>query len=232
MFYYLQLKGRLPEPQVRFYAAQILLALEHLHGSNVIYRDLKPENILISKDGYLRLTDFGLSKESESRGAATSTFCGTSEYLAPEMVLGKAYTECVDWWEFGILIYEMLIGHAPFRSQQLQDLFQRIINDPVVFPCATHPSPECMEIVQLLLAKDPAERLSNPNVIKQHAWFRGLNWDDLYLKRLTPPYVPHLANPEDISHFNSDWVNPSEKLADAPPVPDSENPFKDFTFVK
>ena len=107
-YYYLQKKGKLPEISVKFYAAQILLAIEHLHSQNIVYRDIKPENILIGADGYLRMTDFGLSKEGVTKDNQTNTFCGTPEYLAPEIILGKEYSEPVDWWGFGVLIYEMI----------------------------------------------------------------------------------------------------------------------------
>ncbi|KAL7721144.1 Protein kinase C [Entamoeba marina] len=155
LYYYLQKKRKVPEQDAKFYAAQVLLAIEHLHSSKIVYRDIKPENILIDSDGYLRLTDFGLSKENIGKENTTATFCGTPEYLAPEVVIGKNYSESVDWWGFGILIYEMVHGNAPFTSADIQDLFQMIIHNSLTFPSDSYPSTECKECISKLLEKDP-----------------------------------------------------------------------------
>jgi serine/threonine protein kinase len=183
-----------PEERAKFYIAQIILALECLHQMNIIYRDVKLENVLICEDGYLKLTDFGLSKEGVTNENKTSTFCGTPEYLAPEVVIGKDYSEQVDWWGIGILIYEMLHGNAPFTSSDIQELFQRIISDEVVYPNAAFPSQPCKHIIDSLLIKEPEKRLIQPNLIKSHPWFTGFDWDGLYQKKLSPPYIPILKD--------------------------------------
>jgi serine/threonine protein kinase len=127
LFFYLSKIGRFKEKSAIFYAANILLALEVLHENGIVYRDLKPENILISQDGYAKLTDFGLSKD-DMMGKFTNSICGTSEYLAPEVFLGKGYGMACDWWSFGCLIYEMLTGLPPFYFKSKNDLYNAIMN--------------------------------------------------------------------------------------------------------
>ena len=230
-YYYLQKKGKLPEISVKFYAAQILLAIEHLHSQNIVYRDIKPENILIGADGYLRMTDFGLSKEGVSKDNQTNTFCGTPEYLAPEIILGKEYSEPVDWWGFGVLIYEMIHGNAPFTSNDIQELFQRIVSAEIKFPLPNGPSTQCKDIIVALLERDPETRLCQPNLIKSHSWFNGFDWDGLFQKKLLPPYVPELKDEKDISHFSKELTSESTEL-DTDEVVDSKDYFNEFTFVK
>ncbi|EDR25968.1 hypothetical protein, conserved [Entamoeba dispar SAW760] len=230
-YYYLQKNGKVSEEDAKFYAAQILLAIEHLHSSNIVYRDIKPENILIGADGYLRLTDFGLSKENVTKENTTNTFCGTPEYLAPEVVIGKDYSEPVDWWGFGILIYEMIHGHAPFTSEDIQQLFQKIIHDPVIFPNVSYPTADCKRCIQDLLVKDPEKRLTNPNNIKSHPWFKGFDWEGLFQKKLSPPFVPVLKDKTDTSNFNEDIINETAKI-DEGEVVDSKDYFNDFTYCK
>ncbi|ELP94179.1 hypothetical protein EIN_185860 [Entamoeba invadens IP1] len=230
-YYYLQKNQKVSELDAKFYAAQILLAIEHLHSSNIVYRDIKPENILICADGYLRLTDFGLSKENVTDQSKTSTFCGTPEYLAPEVVIGKEYAETVDWWGFGILIFEMIHGHAPFVSEDIQELFQKIIHDEVTFENQNYPSPQCKQCIRKLLEKDPAKRLTDPNNIKSEEWFKDFDWEGLYQKKLTPSYIPVLKDKTDTSNFNEDIIGESTTLDETEKV-DSKNYFNDFTYCK
>ena len=135
LFHHLQREKRFSEPRVVFYAAEILTALQYLHENGVIYRDLKPENILLRDDGHITLTDFGLCKEGlTSDQDRTDTFCGTPEYLAPEVLKGEGYTKSVDWWSFGSLVFEMLAGLPPFYSQDVQEMYKNIMTQPLVFP--------------------------------------------------------------------------------------------------
>ncbi len=134
LFFHLQQERKFSEDRVRFYAAEILLALEHLHLSGVVYRDLKPENLLLMDTGHIVLTDFGLAKEGMfSYDSKTDTFCGTPEYLAPEILLNNGYGKAVDWWSYGCLIFEMSSGLPPFYSQDVQEMYKRILNDKLSF---------------------------------------------------------------------------------------------------
>ena len=157
--------------------------MEHLHKNKIIYRDLKPENILIAEDGYLKLTDFGLSKLLEENEDKTKSICGTPDYLAPEMFTKQGYTKMVDWWALGVLIYEMLIGIPPFYSKSNLDLFYAIRNKSVKFP--SYISKKAKNLIIKLLRKNPNERLGSKNdseEIKNHIWFSSINWDQLYYK--------------------------------------------------
>ncbi|KAJ1550208.1 Serine/threonine kinase, partial [Cladochytrium tenue] len=122
------------ERRAKFYAAEVLLALEYFHRNNIVYRDLKLDNILLSLEGHIKLADYGLCKENMPHGTSTSTFCGTPEFMAPEILLERPYTHAVDWWAFGVLIYEMLLGQAPFRGDDEDQIFEAILHDEVVFP--------------------------------------------------------------------------------------------------
>jgi len=201
LFHHLQTDKRFAENRVRFYAAEILLGLEYLHNSGVLYRDLKLENLLLTADGHIILTDFGLSKEGlEGSDAITATFCGTPEYMAPEMISGKGYGKAVDWWSFGSLIFEMLTGLPPFYNQDVQQMYRLILTARLTFP--PYMSETARGLVQLLLEKDPSRRLSNPELIKRHPFFEGIDWDALYRKKITPPFIPPVSSAVDISQID------------------------------
>ncbi|KAI8376458.1 kinase-like domain-containing protein [Radiomyces spectabilis] len=189
LFEYLQRERRLTEEHTRFYAAEIVCALEEIHAHHVVYRDLKPENILMDGQGHLALTDFGLCKELHNTDH-TRTFCGTSEYLAPEMVLQQPYGQAVDWWSLGILLYEMLTGLPPFHSSNLETLYRRICKASVKFPSFL--SSEAVDIIRRLLDRDPRQRLGAHDVkqVKQHPFFKGIRWDLISKKKVQPPHRP------------------------------------------
>eukprot|EP00879_Flechtneria_rotunda_P014547 GHRR01015202.1.p1 GENE.GHRR01015202.1~~GHRR01015202.1.p1 ORF type:complete len:698 (+),score=278.76 GHRR01015202.1:156-2249(+) len=226
-----QPRKRLKEAHVKFYAAEVLLALQYLHLLGYVYRDLKPENILLHHTGHVLLTDFDLSyskgstipkmhtKSSDNTGfrctkaeepldptkgpngdellllaepvARANSFVGTEEYLAPEVINASGHAAPVDWWSYGILIYELLFGTTPFRGQRREETFENVLRNPLTFPAKPVISPEAQDLISKLLAKDPAARLgtrAGAEEIKKHPWFEGINW--ALLRNQPPPYVP------------------------------------------
>jgi serine/threonine protein kinase len=179
--------GQLSVPESRLYIAELALALDYLHSMKIIYRDLKPENIMLDADGHLKLTDFGLVKQVKERGGSTSTFCGTPEYLAPEMVEQRPYTEAIDWWALGILLYEILFGQTPFYRRQKAVMYKVIGTQEVQFPPGS--DPVAVDFISGLLQKNPEKRL-NFQRMKNHAFFKGMNFDDVLAKKYKPLYVP------------------------------------------
>eukprot|EP01017_Pseudomicrothorax_dubius_P002396 TRINITY_DN10054_c0_g10_i2.p1 TRINITY_DN10054_c0_g10~~TRINITY_DN10054_c0_g10_i2.p1 ORF type:complete len:386 (+),score=80.88 TRINITY_DN10054_c0_g10_i2:65-1222(+) len=209
LFYLLQKKKMFNEEQVKFYAGQIALALQHLHENNIIYRDLKPENVLIDTQGYIRITDFGLSKEGvygSNKGA--NTICGTPEYLAPEMLLKKGHGKAVDWWTFGAIVYEMVTGLPPFYTSNREELFRRIVHEALPIP--KYLSENLKSLFHGVFQKNPEKRLgSGPDgalEIVKHPWFSTLDWDALYRKEIRPPFVPKLKNELDVSNFDPEFT--------------------------
>ncbi|KAH7492064.1 cGMP-dependent protein kinase [Phytophthora ramorum] len=197
--------GRLPNDHARFYASHVLMALEYLHDRCIVYRDLKPENLLIDPQGYLKVVDFGFAKVVDDR---TYTLCGTTEYLAPELVLGKGHNRGVDYWALGILIYEMVVGHSPFAGSNQVDQMQicrNIVKEKVEFPGWV--SSSCRDIILKLLERDLTKRLGlthgGARTIRSHAWFTKLDWDAMRLKKVNAPYRPKLADPLDASKFEA-----------------------------
>jgi CRP-like cAMP-binding protein len=195
--------GRLPNDHARFYASHVLMALEYLHERCIVYRDLKPENLLIDPQGYLKVVDFGFAKVVDDR---TYTLCGTTEYLAPELVLGKGHNRGVDYWALGILIYEMVVGHSPFAGSSQVDQMQicrNIVKEKVEFPGWV--SSSCRDFILKLLERDLTKRLGlthgGARAIRSHAWFAKLDWDAMLQKKVTAPYRPKLADPLDASKF-------------------------------
>eukprot|EP00727_Mastigamoeba_balamuthi_P001125 m51a1_g11009 putative ph-protein kinase domain containing protein (431) ;mRNA; r:371953-373727 len=233
LFYHLQREKKFTEERVRFYAAEILLGLEYLHNNNVLYRDLKLENLLLTNDGNVVMTDFGLSKDNlVGNEARTATFCGTPEYMAPEMLSAKAYGKQVDWWSFGSLIFEMLTGLPPFYSQDIQEMYHRIVSDKLSFP--PYVSDNTRSLLSLLLEKDPAKRLTDPELIKRHPFFEGIDWDQLFQKKITPPFVPPVTGDQaDTSQIDPVFTEeaPSLDLGGGEEAVD-RNTFAGFTYVK
>eukprot|EP01016_Furgasonia_blochmanni_P040196 TRINITY_DN5101_c0_g2_i2.p1 TRINITY_DN5101_c0_g2~~TRINITY_DN5101_c0_g2_i2.p1 ORF type:complete len:295 (+),score=67.55 TRINITY_DN5101_c0_g2_i2:552-1436(+) len=180
-------KRRLSEDVARIYAAEVLLALEALHQNLIIFRDLKPDNVVLDEDGHAMLTDFGLSKEGV-RNNISRSFCGSVAYLAPEMLLRSGHNRTVDWYLFGVLIYEMIVGLPPYFSPKRDELFENIQKAPLRLPKSM--SEEAKHLVKMLLCRNPAQRLGAKNdadEIKQHPWFAGLNWNDVMERKLKPP---------------------------------------------
>jgi len=233
LFFHLQKEKRFNEDRVRFYAAEILLALEHLHQNGIIYRDLKPENILITNEGHIVLTDFGLCKEGiEKEDDRTGTFCGTPEYLAPEVLKGKGYGKEVDWWSYGSLVYEMLTGLPPFYSQDVQEMYRKIMTDKLKFPNGM--SEDSKSLLEGLLQRDISLRLKDPSKIKDHAFFKTIDFNSLYNKKIKPSFVPDVKGAHDVSQIDPMFVKETPNISPSQPnnidSADQQN-FEGFTYV-
>jgi serum/glucocorticoid-regulated kinase 2 len=195
LFFHLRKQRRFSIDQARFYSAQLCLALTYLHSHDIVYRDIKLENILMDKLGHIHLTDFGLSKEGVTEvNSGAQTFCGTAEYVAPELLHHKPYGKAADWWSFGILVYEMITGKTPFYSKNRSQMFQAITHTPVAFPLNF--PPEAADLIEKLLQKDPLERLGIDGVqgFKTHPFFACIDWAKLEKKEMLPPYKPNVQS--------------------------------------
>lgn len=179
--------------EVRFYIAEIVVALGYIHSKGIIYRDLKPENVLLDTDGHVRLTDFSLSKDLRSNDL-TSTFCGTNEYLAPEVVRGESYGIAIDWWTVGVLMYEMMYGKTPFFCANKAQMFKRVLTADIFFPWTVDESAE--SLLRGLLCKDPAKRFGFRQVVA-HEFFAGIDFSDVLSKKLQPLHIPKDRHPID-----------------------------------
>lgn len=207
LFHHLQREGPFDLNRARFYTAELLCALECLHEYNVIYRDLKPENILLDYTGHIALCDFGLCKLNMGTNDQTKTFCGTPEYLAPELLLGQGYTKAVDWWTLGVLFYEMLTGLPPFFDQDINTMYHKIVKDPLLFPADM--DREAKSLITGLLERDPSKRLgvNGAAEIKAHPFFNQIDWKFLLNKKYAAPFLPLVASAVDTSNFDSEFTN-------------------------
>ncbi|XP_043248885.1 serine/threonine-protein kinase N isoform X2 [Colletes gigas] len=225
------------EPRAVFYSACVVLGLQYLHESRIIYRDLKLDNLLLDTEGYVKIADFGLCKEGMGYGDRTGTFCGTPEFLAPEVLTETSYTRAVDWWGLGVLIFEMLVGESPFPGDDEEEVFDSIVNDEVRYPRFL--SLEAIAIMRRLLRKNPDRRLGSSERdaedVKKQAFFRHIAWDDLLLRRVKPPFVPVIHSVEDVSNFDEEFTSEKPQLTppkDPRPLNDLEQSlFKDFTYM-
>ena len=210
LFSVLRAQHRFLEPVAAFYAAIVVLVFEYLHDRRIVYRDLKPENLLFDAQGYLKLVDFGFSKEVVTK---TWTLCGTPEYLAPEIILNKGHDRCSDWWALGILIYEMVVGSPPFTDDNdPMQVYQKVLKGRVPVPKGQRPlAKDSKEIILRLLARDVSERLGCQKLgceeVKRVQFFSNLNWHRLEKKLIQPPYVPEIADPFDVSNFDADGLS-------------------------
>ncbi|KII86751.1 hypothetical protein PLICRDRAFT_55660 [Plicaturopsis crispa FD-325 SS-3] len=204
LFHHLQREQRFNEERARFYSAELLLALEHLHELDVVYRDLKPENILLDYTGHIALCDFGLCKLNMTKNDTTNTFCGTPEYLAPEILNAQGYSKGIDWWTLGVLLYEMLSGLPPFYDEVTDKMYQKILQEPLVF--GPEIGAEARSILTGLLTRDPSQRLgvNGAEEIKKHPFFANhIDFKKLLQKKIQPPFKPSVASPVDVSNFDT-----------------------------
>ncbi|KAJ9099263.1 hypothetical protein QFC21_004144 [Naganishia friedmannii] len=200
--------------QAKFYACEVLLALEYFHRKGIIYRDLKLDNILLTLDGHIKVADYGLCKENMWFGKTTNTFCGTPEFMAPEILLEQRYTRAVDWWAFGVLTYEMLLGQSPFKGDDEDEIFDAILEDEPLYPMSM--PGDAVSLLTKLLLRDPIRRLGagedDAEAIKRHPFFRDVNFDDVHHKRIPPPYKPTIGNPTDVSNFDTEFTKEKPTL--------------------
>jgi len=232
LFFHLQNDRRFNNERARFYAAEICLGISHLHSSGIIYRDLKPENLLLDSSGHVKITDFGLSKEGLEGNQRTKTFCGTPEYLAPEVLDGKAYSKAVDWWSVGTLIFEMLTGLPPFYCEDVQKMYSLKLSAELTIP--DYVEEAAQDIIFKFLDRNPETRLCDIEGIKSHPWFAGINWERLLRKEVEPPYVPHVSK-ESTQLIDESFTNMDIKtaLGDTNSVITTGKPdqFEGFTYM-
>lgn len=214
MFSLLRNMRRFPEGMVKFYAAQVLLAFEYLHYLTIAYRDLKPENILITAEGFIKVADLGFAKLIP-KDKRTWTLCGTPDYMAPEIIMNKGYAHAVDWWAYGVLLYEMTTGFPPFMHQEQMKTFEHIISGKVKF--TNQFGSELKDLIKNLIQTDLSRRYGNLkngiHDIKDHAYFQNVDFMSIYKQSVKPPYVPKVKSPGDASNFEK-WEEEKLKIAD------------------
>ena len=237
MFFHLHKEKRFSNEKARFYIIEIILAIEFLHKHNMLYRDLKPENIMVDSNGHIKLTDFGLSKMFTKTKEKAFTICGTPQYLAPEILSDDGYDNSVDWWSLGCVMYEMLVGKAPFKipkgSYLSADLYKKKISIP------EYVTPEAKDLISKLLIPNPKNRLGygkdGSQKIKDHPYFEGINWQDAWDRKLEPPLVPQLKSETDLSYFDKMFTNEKIEGSNVSEVPSTlvsqANDYKGFTYV-
>ncbi|RWS17518.1 ribosomal protein S6 kinase beta-1-like protein [Dinothrombium tinctorium] len=235
LFMHLEREGIFLEDTACFYLAEIVLALEHLHRQGIIYRDLKPENILLDHKGHIKLTDFGLCKEAIQEGAVTHTFCGTIEYMAPEILTRSGHGKAVDWWSLGALMYDMLTGAPPFTSDNRKKTIEKILKCKLTLP--PYLTPDARDLLRKLLKRQVNFRLGagpdDAEPIKRHSFFRHLNWHDVLNKKVEPPIKPVLKSEDDVSLFDSRFtkLTPIDSPDDSLLSESANELFLGFTYV-
>lgn len=235
LFMHLEREGIFLEDTACFYLAEIILALQHLHRLGIIYRDLKPENILLDAQGHVKLTDFGLCKEHIQEGIVTHTFCGTIEYMAPEILTRSGHGKAVDWWSLGALMYDMLTGAPPFTADNRKKTIEKILKGRVLLP--PYLTPDARDLIRKLLKRQVTQRLGSSSedgdAIKRHNFFKHITWSDVLCRKLEPPFKPILSSEDDVSQFDTKFTrqtpvdSPEESI-----LSESANLiFKGFTYV-
>ena len=238
MFHHLHECGHFDENRSRFYIAELVLAIDHLHKNNILYRDLKPENILLDEIGHIKLTDFGLSKIMNNiEKDKTYTVCGTPIYVAPEVLMGKGYNKLVDWWSLGVLLYEFLAGYSPFREMKnridINIYKKKLVQDPLISDTAFNLIKKLCEInVNNRLGKNTAE-------IKKHKFFEKIDWNKLEKKQITPPFKPKIRYQGDVRNFDkmftdmpiNSTLGTKEQMNPSSTIKNSKNTYINFTYL-
>lgn len=238
LMFQIQRARKFDEPRARFYAAEVTLALQFLHKHGVVYRDLKLDNILLDSEGHCKLADFGMCKEGILEGVTTTTFCGTPDYIAPEILQELDYGASVDWWALGVLMYEMMAGQPPFEADNEDDLFESILHDDVLYPVWL--SKDAVSILKGFMTKNPGKRLgcvvahNTEAQIRTHAFFRDMDWVALEARRVKPPFKPKIKSKKDALNFDAEFTKEEPVLT---PVnmevlrSINQEEFKGFSFI-
>ncbi|OCH92893.1 Pkinase-domain-containing protein [Obba rivulosa] len=233
LFWHLQRETRFSEERARFYIAELILALEHLHKYDIVYRDLKPENILLDATGHVALCDFGLSKPDLRSDELTNTFCGTTEYLAPEVLLDEhGYSKLVDFWSLGVLLFEMCCGWSPFYAEDTQQMYKNICFGKIRFPKGVI-NEDGKQFVKGLLNRNPKHRLGaqrDAAELKEHPFFKTIDWDALAKKQATPPFKPAVESDESVANFDPEFTTADIREAGPNDIMDldEEDPSEDW----
>ncbi|XP_064177137.1 protein kinase C epsilon type-like [Anguilla rostrata] len=237
LMFQIQRSRKFDESRSRFYAAEVTSALMFLHQNGVVYRDLKLDNILLDADGHCKLADFGMCKEGILNGVTTTTFCGTPDYIAPEILQELEYGPSVDWWALGVLMYEMMAGQPPFEADNEDDLFESILHDDVLYPVWL--SKEAVSILRAFMTKTPHKRLGcvlsqgGEEAIRTHPFFREIDWVLLEQRKIKPPFKPRIKTKRDVNNFDQDFTREEPVLT---PVEDAiikqinQDEFKGFSY--
>ncbi|KAI9260760.1 hypothetical protein BDA99DRAFT_513146 [Phascolomyces articulosus] len=223
------------ERRARFYASEVLLGLEHFHNLGIIYRDLKLENIMLGPDGHIKIGDYGMCKDDMWYGSRTNTMCGTPGFMAPEILLHQGYDRAVDWWAFGVLIYQMVFARPPFPAEHDDEIYDATLNDEIVYPMKA--SPVSISICEQLLNRDPAKRLgageSDALEVKAHPFFNEVDWKALLAKRISPPFIPTIKGPLDTSNFDEEFTQETPQITPVNSLltPGSQQEFEGFSYT-
>ncbi|XP_060832844.1 ribosomal protein S6 kinase beta-1-like [Bombus pascuorum] len=235
LFTYLDREGIFLEDTACFYLSEIILALQHLHNQGIIYRDLKPENILLDGEGHVKLTDFGLCKEHIEEGTVTHTFCGTIEYMAPEILTRSGHGKAVDWWSLGALMFDMLTGMPPFTGDDRRKTIEKILRGKLCLPL--YLTPDAKDLIRKLLKRQVSQRLgSGPDDAEQimnHNFFKHIKWQDVISRKLEPPFKPSVKSADDTSQFDEQFTTtvPVDSPVESTLSESANMIFQGFTYV-
>jgi RAC serine/threonine-protein kinase/serum/glucocorticoid-regulated kinase 2 len=208
LFFHLSQQSKFDEYRAKFYAAEMGLAIGHLHSLDIIYRDLKPENAVLTQDGHVCLTDFGLAKTNVKGANSALTFCGTPEYLAPEFLMDAGHGKAVDWWSLGIFVYEMLCGIPPFYSENVNEMYELILQKPLEFPPGVNAA--AMDLCTKLLDRNPETRMHTVEAYVAHPWFADMNFTALMAKELPVPFMP---DQDPTNNFDPEFTGMKARLS-------------------
>lgn len=228
-------KNRFNARRAKFYSCEVLMALKYFHDHGIVYRDLKLDNILLTTLGHIKLGDYGLCKENMWHGSTTATFCGTPEFMAPEIIANKPYGRSVDWWAFGVLMFQMMLCQSPFKGDDEDDVFNAIEHDEVRYPISM--PRQTVLVLQALLTKNPQERLGGGErdalEIMEHTYFQDVDFEDILTLRVEPPFIPELTSELDFSNFDQEFTSETPRLTPVETVLTSEmqEQFRGFSHI-